>query len=750
VSGLKTMADLNHDGLLDVIQIETTGLWGVTPATVTSYLGQPGGSFSAPVYSATPFADWFNIYFGNNVTLNVQGPYTGDFNGDGNLDVALFQELDTQPATVQFLAGNGDGTFTPAYNTYDLGIQHILDVVMPNAFGDGRTAWVQSPNYPASFHLMPGIVAPAFQLSMFETPAIAGADDLEISLNVPSSSATTVTLSASDPGVQLPPSATIPAGSLTVQVPFTLSNSTLGNHWFSITAAGNGTSASAYNYAVATGEADPFSLTVSGGLVGSSSAAPGQAAPWNAYVTANGEASSTFQVSCSNLPPGLSCGDFSPSSFTVPADGVASTAFSESTATSVAPGIYPFTIAATDGFITLNAAAALEVGDFNLALSPPLVVSSTGTATFSLSVGQLYGYYANISLSCSNLPAGASCQPQTQAFAGGFSVPLVVNFSNAVAPGTYTFTLTATSNSIVHTTTAQFQVVTAPAVAFSMAQVAFSPLLVGATASQSIQLTNSGNTALSITNVAATSSGVGGNFSASSNCGTTVAVQASCTITVTFSATAAGPATGTLQVTDNASGSPQTVPLSASAADFSIVPANGSSTSATISAGQSATFSLQVVPNQIQGAIGLSCTGQTVLISCFLAPSDVAVLSSSPVPFQVTVSTTAASAGFPLARNLRAFLNPRLLTLFAAALFVGFGCLFAIGAWERRKPTREAILLVVLCFSVIALVSCGGGGSGASNPGPTNPGTPSGTYILTVSGSDDGGSRSIQVTVTVQ
>jgi hypothetical protein len=538
---------------------------------------------------------------------------------------------------------------------------------------------------------------------------------------------------------------------LTVQVPFTLSNSTLGNHWFSITAVANGTTASAYNYAVATGGTDPFVLTVTGEFGGDSSVAPGQNTTWNAYITANGEASSTFEVSCSNLPPGASCGDFSPTAVTVPTDGFAGTGFSIPTPTGLAPGIYPFTITATDGFTTLNAPASLEIGDFTLALSPPLVASSTGTATFSLTVGALYGYDQSVALACSNLPAGASCQPQTQAFAGGSSVPLVVNFSNAVAPGTYTFTLTGTSNSIVHTTTAQLQVVTAPAVAFSMAQVNFSSLLVGAMASQSIQLTNSGNTALSIAKVAATSSGVGGYFSASSNCGGTVAVQATCTITVTFSATAVGSATGDLQLTDNASGSPQSIPLSASAVDFSITPANGSPTSATISAGQTATFSLQVVPNQITGTtIELSCSGQPGMALCATAPLEVPVTGNSPAPFQVTVSTTASSKLVPTVPDLGSNLSRRFFIPLMTFVLVLSGGLFLFGhaSWEKRR-SKGAILLATICVCLGMAVSCGGGG-GSSSSAPVNPGTPSGTYMLTVAGSADGGSRSFQLSLTVE
>jgi hypothetical protein len=54
----------------------------------------------------------------------------------------------------------------------------------------------------------------------------------------------------------------------------------------------------------------------------------------------------------------------------------------------------------------------------------------------------------------------------------------------------------------------------------------------------------------------------GGQFSMSSkNCGTSLAVGATCTINVVFSPRGRGAQTGTLQVSDNAPGSPQTANL---------------------------------------------------------------------------------------------------------------------------------------------------------------------------------------------
>lgn len=82
--------------------------------------------------------------------------------------------------------------------------------------------------------------------------------------------------------------------------------------------------------------------------------------------------------------------------------------------------------------------------------------------------------------------------------------------------------------------------------------------LVGTTSpALSVRLINYGTTALNLASIAASA-----NFGESDNCGSSLPSGAICTIKVTFTPTAAGNLMGTISVTDNASGSPQTVTLS--------------------------------------------------------------------------------------------------------------------------------------------------------------------------------------------
>jgi hypothetical protein len=78
---------------------------------------------------------------------------------------------------------------------------------------------------------------------------------------------------------------------------------------------------------------------------------------------------------------------------------------------------------------------------------------------------------------------------------------------------------------------------------------------------QTVTLTNTGTTTLSITGFAVTGAN-SSDFVQNNNCGSSVAAGANCTIVVLFTPSAIGARTAALSISDNASGSPQTVSLS--------------------------------------------------------------------------------------------------------------------------------------------------------------------------------------------
>jgi Bacterial Ig-like domain (group 2) len=96
---------------------------------------------------------------------------------------------------------------------------------------------------------------------------------------------------------------------------------------------------------------------------------------------------------------------------------------------------------------------------------------------------------------------------------------------------------------------------TSRALAFSTSQP------VGITsAAQTVTMTNSGTTAVTISSIASSLL----DYTQTNNCGTSLAAHAACTVSVVFAPTATGSRPGRLTITDNATGSPQTITLAGS------------------------------------------------------------------------------------------------------------------------------------------------------------------------------------------
>lgn len=210
--------------------------------------------------------------------------------------------------------------------------------------------------------------------------------------------------------------------------------------------------------------------------------------------------------------------------------------------------------------------------------SPQTVtLNSTGTAPVHLSSIAASGDFAETNTCGSGAAAGSTCT-------------ISVTFTPA-ATGTLTGTLTITDNA-----SGSPQTVTltgtgaggAPAASLSPATLTFNSQNVGTTSSaQPLTLVNSGNAPLTINSITVTGTNAG-DFAQTSNCGPSVNAGASCTINVTFTPSVTGTRTASISVTDNASGSPQSVGLTGAGA------AGGGSPAASFSP-TSLTFSSQTV-----------------------------------------------------------------------------------------------------------------------------------------------------------
>lgn len=280
-----------------------------------------------------------------------------------------------------------------------------------------------------------------------------------------------------------------------------------------------------------------------------------------------------------------------------------------------------------------------------------------------------------------------------------------------------------------------------PTASVNPTSLTFSNVAVGSSsAPQTVTLTNGGTASLSINQISTT-----GQFTETNNCGTSLGLT-TCQISVVFSPTSAGVQTGTLTVMDNAAGNPQTVPLSGNppAPGFTITPGGGSSsTSATVTAGQTANYSLSLAgTNGFSGAVNFTCSGAPMYSSCAVSPNPANVSGTSALAVGVSVSTQAGSNVVPLRlrwpnTGARKELPPAAaisLALLISLLFIG-----------RPRISRKGVLAgAALLFAMAVAAGCGGG----SYTPPQNK-TPAGQYTLAVTATSGSVTQSMNLSLTV-
>ena len=196
-----TVADVNKDGRPDLV----TEFAGTNQSGATVYLNNGDGTFAAGV-SYAPYNGQPAQPSGSGIVgrLFPNGPLMGDFDGDGNLDVLVRQQVSLGGRKYfQILAGNGNGTFTPTYHVYDglLSLpQYALDVN-----GDGKTDIFEQDKFTASFHYLLGTSTPAGLQSFNETGSpIQSQGTGVVILNEAVANGLTVGLSSSDSSVSVP------------------------------------------------------------------------------------------------------------------------------------------------------------------------------------------------------------------------------------------------------------------------------------------------------------------------------------------------------------------------------------------------------------------------------------------------------------------------------------------------------------------------------------------------------------------
>jgi hypothetical protein len=661
------VGDFNKDGILDLAVATLNG-------GASLLLGNGDGTFKNLV-SYGPGA---------------RGILAADFNGDGNLDLALANTINS---AVVILLGNGDGAFQTPISTSFAGVS----LAAADFNGDGKLDLaVASPfSYEALVALGNGdgtfqapiayrlVTLSAFGLTVGDfngdgVPDWAEVDTdtgmLGVMVSTPFKSISPGSLNFGSQGI----------GTASLPRAITFSNpSNVKFNIASIVVAGNFSETNTCGASLTIGENCKIAVTFS--------------------PTVTGQQSGAVTISDSTR--------ISPVSVPLSGNGVSGSFLI------TYPGHQNFSPQAVG---TKSAAAAVQL-------------VNTGNASLSITsigiIGTNSSDFTQTNNCGSSIAAGASCTAN-------------VVFTPQ-APGSRAAALSITDSASGSPQSAMLSGTGLGAFAgLSPASLTFASQVVGTTSgAQVVTLTNSGNAALNIAGITASQ-----DFGETNTCNAALAAGSSCQISVTFSPSTTGTHTGTVTVSDNAPGSPHAVSLSGNSTaspGFSLGPASGSSTSQTIAAGQSAKFSLALAPSgSFSGTVNLGCTIAPVVTpapTCTLSSSSLQVTGGVSQNISVTVATTAPSTANVMPYNVIPSLPG----------FLIYACSFSLSLYLllRGQQRRRVLAAPVVLLLLVAGLGCGGSSSHSTT---TTPGTPAGSYTATVTAVSGSNSSNTALTVKVQ
>lgn len=332
---------------------------------------------------------------------------------------------------------------------------------------------------------------------------------------------------------------------------------------------------------------------------------------------------------------------------------VAKIAPSNDSAISIVPSSVNF------GSETLNVASPYQQVTLSNMSTAPLTIANITVTPLAGNVTSVFTV-PNLN-SCIGILAagGGSCildvafTPQST---GSVSTPITITDNNGGAPGSQqTITLTGSG------------VAAATSVTVQPTALSFASTPVGTTsAPQTVTVTNTGsNGSTEPLNITKISTGTTNDFTETDTCLTApnfgmLQVNQSCTISVFFQPTASGTRSASLTISDNATGSPQSVSLTGiGAAAFSL--SSPSAVNPVLIGSTQTTFTIVANgPTSFNGAISLTCSAGA---TCAFNPTPIFVGSSSTLtisqlspqttnPYPFTVTGTSGTQTYNLNLNL--------------------------------------------------------------------------------------------------
>ncbi len=381
---------------------------------------------------------------------------------------------------------------------------------------------------------------------------------------------------------------------------------------------------------------------------------------------------------------------------------------------------------ATDASILLSP-RTLDFGTLNVGTTSVLPVQVTND-------GSVPVVFTSISTPTGDFSASGDCPAPGSPLAIATSCTIQVAFAPTI-PGTRAATLAvSTSASSLPLTVSLTGIGTQSDLRLVPSALAFNPIVVGASATLSLTLSNAGTAPVS--RLAFT---IAGDYAVTTPCAlTTLAPNQSCTMSVTFTPSATGPRAGTLTLISSDPASPNVIPLTGtgiSNGTFTLTVDGSTTSSASVRSGSPALYTLTVTPaGSFNGNVVLNCTPITPALyaSCSILPSSIS-LAGFPQNAALTVNTVTS---IQVASTRSRPWTSTTLCLLAPGLFL---------LWRtRRHRTHFARLAgVVLCtVAAFAAIACGGG------PNPNLRYALPGTYQFQIAASSTSGIQIVQI-VTV-
>ncbi len=438
---------------------------------------------------------------------------------------------------------------------------------------------------------------------------------------------------------------------------------------------------------------------------------PTQSATYNGTLTALNGYNGSVALSCTGTKPStctLNPANLLPTTsgatFTVTASGVA--------------GDYAFNahgLGSDTNTTTHDAPLTLHVVDFGLTAPSPSAVTVNRPNTsqpISFSVTAAGSFSGTVTLACSGLPTGATCNfspsaSVTPTSSTPVTVALTIGTTSTTTPGTSTVTISANTSGAPAAKTQTLSLTVTALPDYTMVTNGASQ---STTVNQPLQITGT------LTSINSYSSPV--------NLSCTGAPPATCTFS---------PAT----VTPTAAGAPFTVTVNSATAgtfnfniagvgtdslhlshsvpttlivnpDFTI---NNTSGTQSVLAGQTATYSLNFAPvggSTFGNTVTYSCSGLPALASCSFNPTSISGNSGITV---VTLSITTVGPG--AAQKRLVSLRNRILLPFGVTIVGMF-----FGGLSRTKKRRGYLVIGMALLVALSgfMIACGGGGSTTPPP----------------------------------